>query len=107
MAGQDMKVWRHNARENLINQLGGRCVDCGKDKDEVKLEFSHVIPLTDEQAEHRVKIGSNKRMILYRKEAAEGLIALRCHPCNTRMSNQEPKQGFLTLIAHTGIEQPF
>lgn len=105
---QDMKIWRKKARENLINQLGGICVDCGKTKDEVKLEFSHIMPLTEEQHDYRCKIGGNRRICLYRREAKEGLIVLRCHSCNTKMSNREPKQGFLTLLPnHVGINIPF
>jgi hypothetical protein len=80
---QDMKTWRRNARQRLIDQLGGKCVDCGND-DRETLQFDHITPLTEEQAAHRVRIGANSRMVLYRKEAAEGLLALRCPSCNTR-----------------------
>lgn len=96
---QDMKIWRHNARCKLLEKLGGRCVDCGEDEIE-KLEFDHIVPLTDEQAEYRVRIGSNMRMVLYRKEAKEGLLEIRCKRCNTRKS-REPKQGTLSLFQIT------
>ena len=103
-----MKVWRHNARRNLMTKLGGICVDCGEDDFE-KLEFDHIVPLTDEQLSYRVNIGSNKRMVLYRKEAAEGLLEIRCVRCNRRKS-KEPKQGTLTLFNITNyarIDIPF
>lgn len=93
---QDMKVWRENARRKLKEQLGGRCVDCGRTEKEVPLIFSHVVPLTDEQHEHRVKIGSTHRLVLYRKEAAENLLTLRCQSCNIKQS-KEPKQGFFSF----------
>jgi hypothetical protein len=80
---QDMKTWRRNARRRLIEQLGGKCVDCGL-TDFEKLEFDHITPLTREQRDHRVRIGANSRIVMYRKEAAEGLLTLRCGGCNTR-----------------------
>lgn len=98
---QDMKIWRANARVRLREQLGGICVDCGTTKN---LTFSHVVPLSDEQHEYRVKVGSNKRLVLYRREAAEGLLCLRCQSCNNRQA-AEPRQGFLTYDAPT--VQPF
>ena len=105
---QDMKVWRKNARRKLMEQLGNKCVDCGEGEYE-KLEFDHIVPLTDEQNEYRVNIGSNMRICLYRKEAAEGLLVVRCDRCNVRKS-REPKQGTLTLFGITNyakIDAPF
>jgi len=90
-----MKIWRRRARVKLIIQLGGLCVDCGEDEHEL-LEFDHIVPLTDEQQEWRAKIGANARMVLNRKEAAEGLLELRCKRCNMRKS-RNPKQGTLSL----------
>lgn len=97
---QPMKVWRERARARLKAQLGGRCVDCGRTEPEVRLVFSHVVPLTDEQAEFRVKIGANRRLILYRREAAEGLLVLRCQACNVEQA-KEPKQGVFTFDVAT------
>lgn len=76
-----MKIWRRNARLRLIAKLGGQCANCGE-TDTAKLEFNHLIPLTDEQCDFRAQIGANKRMVLYRREAEEGLLDLRCQICN-------------------------
>lgn len=102
---QDMKIWRHNARQRLIAELGGKCVDCGSVEN---LTFDHVTPLTDEQAEWRAWIGANARMVLYRKEAKEGLLRIRCQRCNTRKAS-EPKQTTMTFdIPTTDYERvPF
>lgn len=99
---QDMKVWRESARRKLKEQLGGRCVDCGRTEAEVRLEFSHVVPLTPEQDEYRARIGVHSRLVLYRKEAAENLLTLRCHSCNIKQS-KEPKQGFFSFSNPTLI----
>lgn len=102
---QNMKEWRHKAKARLKEQLGGRCVDCGS----TVVIFDHVIPLTDEQSEHRAKIGSNSRLVMYRKEAKEGLLCLRCQSCNVKKA-REPKQGtleFLQTLFHKTIEQPY
>mgnify|MGYP006374332161 CR=1 FL=1 len=77
---QDMKVWRTNATRKLKISLGGECVDCGKD-DLEKLTIEHIEPLTEEQSIHRSKIGRNSRLVLYRKEAKEGLLTLLCQRC--------------------------
>jgi 5-methylcytosine-specific restriction endonuclease McrA len=87
---QDMKVWRKNARAKLIAELGGKCVDCGTTEN---LEFDHKVPLTDEQQDYRVRIGSNMRICLYRREAREDLLALRCERCNIRKARAGHKQG--------------
>lgn len=90
-----MKIWRRNARLRLIEKMGGKCVDCEIDDPE-KLTFDHVLPLTDEQAEYRREIGANKRMVLNRREEAEGLLELRCQRCQN-LKAREPKQGTLVF----------
>lgn len=91
------KKWRRKIRERLIYELGGVCVDCGTDED---LQFDHIIPLTEDQHAWRVLIGANARMLLYRREVKEGLLALRCPRCNTRKA-KEPKQSTLTFSIPT------
>jgi len=92
-----MKEWRAKARERLKAKLGGRCVDCGS---RASLIFSHVIPLTEEQADYRCRIGSNARLVQYRREAKEGLLTLRCQSCNLKQAN-ERGQGFFTYSTPT------
>lgn len=99
---QPMKVWRVKARQRLIEELGGVCVDCGKN---FGLVISHITPLTNEQSEYRAKIGANKRLVLYRKEAKENLVTLRCQSCNINQS-QERGQGFFTYSCAT-VDAPF
>lgn len=77
---QPVKEWRQIARRKLKIALGGECVHCGNDN-LAKLTFDHIEPLTEEQHLHRVKIGANSRLVLYRKEAKEGLLQLLCQRC--------------------------
>jgi len=88
-----MKQWRSKAREKLKAELGGKCWACGGTDN---LTFAHVIPLTDEQASYRTNCGANKRLVLYRKEAKEGLLKLLCQSCNVKES-KDPKQGWLAF----------
>lgn len=101
---QKMKEWRTRARLKLILAMGGKCVDCKQD-DPAELTFDHIVPLSDEQATYRQRIGANSRMVMNRKEAAEGLITLRCYVCQ-RKKNCEPKQGSLEFV-HAGRDVPF
>lgn len=91
-----MKTWRHNARLKLIHRLGGKCVGwkgpCPHNQtDPEKLKFEHITPLTEEQQDYREKCGANMRMVMNRKEAAEGLIQLMCQSCNIRKSYDQTR----------------
>ena len=86
---QDMIVWRKLARSRLVMQLGGECVGCGRSD---KLTFDHINPLTEEQDAHRARIGVNSRLVLYRKEAAEGLLQLLCQSCQLKKQFRNSKQ---------------
>lgn len=93
---QDMKVWRRKARLKLIADLGGKCVGwngpCPHNQtDPEKLKFEHKTPLTEEQQNHRERIGVNMRMVQNRKEAAEGLLQLMCQSCNIRKSHDQTR----------------
>jgi len=79
-----MKIWRKQARERLIADLGGVC-PCGSTQN---LVIAHKTPLTPEQHKHRVKIGGNSRIVLYRKEHAQGLIKLLCQSCNIKEAHE-------------------
>lgn len=99
---QKMSVWRKKARAKLIAELtNGKncCVTCGSTQN---LVIAHHVPLTEEQAEYRSKIGSSCRLVLYRREAKEGLVTVRCQSCNIKQS-KEVDQGWLPLY----MEAPF
>lgn len=64
-------------RAELIEQLGGKCVQCGATE---RLEFDHLEPRTWLAENHNLWT----RMAKYRREAAEGKIQLLCKSCNCR-----------------------
>jgi hypothetical protein len=103
---QDMKTWRRKARLRLLERLGGKCVDCGLD-DSDRLVFDHITPLTREQREHRERIGINSRMVLYRKEAEEGLLAVRCQRCNILRQARCQPEPEETQLEPTTEDRPF
>lgn len=73
--GARQKDWAKRARLQLIEKLGGKCVRCGAVK---KLEIDHIIP-RDYKIE---KYGSDRRISIYRREAAEGKLQVLCAVCN-------------------------
>jgi len=73
--GARQKIWAKKARLQLIQQLGGACVRCGAKR---KLELDHIIP-RDYKIE---KYGSDRRISIYRREAAEGKLQVLCAKCN-------------------------
>lgn len=92
------RAWRIALRAHLIAQLGDKCADCGVPSSEKKLVFGHITPLTIEQHEHRVAIGANARMSLYRREIEEGLIKCLCQSCNIKQSFKERKPSEPTFL---------
>jgi hypothetical protein len=64
-------------RAALVCALGGRCVDCGT---ATRLEFDHTVPRTWSAR----RCSSWTRVRIYQREAAEGLLCLRCRTCNAR-----------------------
>jgi 5-methylcytosine-specific restriction endonuclease McrA len=94
--GQPMKIWRRNARLRLIAKLGGKCFGCDETRPE-KLEFEHKTPITAEEQKYREECGANARMVLNRKEAAEGKLQLACRKCNVKKSvyqTRKPKWAY-------------
>jgi hypothetical protein len=63
------------ARELLIEELGGQCVDCGSTE---SLQFDHTVVRTWSAR----KTSRWVRIARYRREALAGVIALRCKVCN-------------------------
>jgi 5-methylcytosine-specific restriction endonuclease McrA len=70
-------LWARKARALLVAQLGGKCVDCGSKE---ALQFDHIAPRTWTAN----RTSRHYRMCLYRREAAAGVIVLRCASCNKK-----------------------
>jgi len=87
---QDMKVWRWNAKAELYAVLGNACADCGAELGDKPLEIAHVSPLTNDEAARRERIGSNRRLVMYRRQAEAGEVVLKCHPCNCADKENKP-----------------
>lgn len=62
----------------LINFLGGRCIDCGEENPEL-LTFDHKRGYRDWEPS---EVHATKRMRIYTEEAIQGLIQLLCKHCN-------------------------
>lgn len=82
-ARQKRRRYRVERRE-LIRQLGGACVQCGCTRVKL-LEFDHVAPRTWERVNHN----QMTRLRFYQREAAAGLIELRCRSCNASKGKPE------------------
>lgn len=86
------REWAAKKRAELIEQLGGCCVDCGKTR---RLEFHHTVPRT--WVANRLSRWA--RMVRYIREAAEGKITLLCRRCNVKRG--QPK------APEVSVEEPF
>lgn len=62
-------------KAELIKRLGGKCVQCGS---ETMLEINHIYGRTWQPR----KLTHYRRVLRYRKEAAEGLLNVLCEECN-------------------------
>ncbi len=78
-----VKQWAKRARAQLIQELGGQCMDCRETRPE-HLTFDHIQAWT-RNWECTGK-STDQRMIHYRREAAAGLLQLLCMKCNARKS---------------------
>jgi hypothetical protein len=80
-ANQRRKEYLHRKyladRAELVQQLGGKCAHCGTVHN---LEFNHLEPRTWITR----KVNRPQRMVLYRREAAEGKLNLLCGTCNKK-----------------------
>jgi hypothetical protein len=75
------------ARELLITELGGQCVQCGSTD---HLTFDHLGKRTWVAA----RTSRWVRIARYRREADEGLVVLKCQRCNgQRWRNQYTDYG--------------
>lgn len=72
--------WYYFGRLALIKQLGGKCVDCGTKGRNKKnrLELDHIHGRDWKPREK----SRWQRLTIYRREAAEGKLAVRCAKCN-------------------------
>lgn len=65
------------ARQKLVEDLGGKCEECGETS---RLQIDHIYkPIWMPR-----RVGSDMRLIIYRREAKLGLVRLLCVRCNRR-----------------------
>ena len=93
--GKSQKAWAMRRRARLIEELGGECVDCGTKK---RLEVDHKFGTTWTQK----KLGSDQRVSKFVKEAARGLIEIRCRSCNARKGRPSTRSIHAILIPFQG-----
>ena len=80
--GVRQREWAKRARVKLIEQLGGRCAQCGSLKD---LELDHLYPSqTIINRPWNKRQDSSHRISILRREAKEGLLQVLCSECNKR-----------------------
>ena len=99
--GREQKIWAVKRRLKLIQELGGECVQCGSISN---LELDHIHGKDWVARE----LGSDQRVCLYIKEAAQGLIQVLCKSCNVKKGDHNfpartmavcPKTPFNTVPA--------
>lgn len=69
--------WAKRERERLIQELGGACAYCGARR---RLEIDHIKGTTWVLA----KKSRWMRVVIYRREAMNGLLQVLCRHCNAR-----------------------
>lgn len=72
-----LAAWAKRERARLIKRLGGACAYCGARS---RLEIDHIYGTTWRLA----KKSRWMRVIIYRREAREGLLQVLCRHCNAR-----------------------
>ena len=86
------RYWRR--RKWLIEQLGGKCAECGMTK---RLEIDHLQP-----RERKVeKVNSVTRAKRYIEEYRRGLVQLPCRKCNRAKGRPEP-----VSVVEAGLRSP-
>jgi hypothetical protein len=87
--GLRQRIWAKKKREELLVELGSRCVHCGKYAWELEkgqqLEFDCIEARGD--AHHRG--AASERMCFYRKQHKMGNIQILCSDCNCKKSLTE------------------
>lgn len=101
------REWAKRARLQLIESLGGKCVDCGSVEE---LQLDHIEPCT--WAERRPFMEQSQRLSVMRREAKEGKITVRCKRCNVSKGNHsfgfQPRMPELEPVGETIYgEAPF
>jgi len=78
--------WARKQRLQLRRLLGLRCWNCGS-RDYRKLEFDCIFPQGDF---HHRRMDWSWRMSFYRRQLAEGNLALLCQSCNSKKGDDYP-----------------
>lgn len=84
--GARQKLWAAKKRLQLIESLGGKCVQC-EESDANKLAFDHIRE-EDRDWDCR-KTEWSHRMSIYAREIAEGKIQLLCETCNSKKAQNK------------------
>ena len=79
------REWAARARLQLVNQLGGMCVDCGSQSD---LVVDHIYARTWSLR----SVEQSRRVARYRREAVLGLLTVRCLVCNSRKGSPRQRE---------------
>lgn len=82
--GKRQKQWAVRARADLVQLLGGRCVECGTTEE---LHLDCILP----QGHHHHKLDSSSRVSFYRRQHAEGNLQVLCAACNGRKGALDDK----------------
>lgn len=81
---QNQNEWAKCARLRLIQQLGGKCAQCGSVE---RLEINHIQGTEKDLS----RMSPSARVCLYRKEAKQGKLNVLCRACNLRYRPKKTK----------------
>jgi hypothetical protein len=100
LVGKRQREWAKRARLALIESLGGICVDCGCTELN-DLQLDHIAPA----GWNRESVDQSWRMSIYRREAKEGKLTVRCYSCNASKKDRNGSQARIPAIIN--VEHPF
>ena len=81
--GLRQKIWAKHARQKLMEELGGCCVECGTVK---RLTFDCIVPQGD--SHHRMD--ASARMSFYHKQHAVKNVQILCKRHNDSKADSIP-----------------
>lgn len=87
--GLRQRAWARQVRDRIVNELGGKCKDCGTDVK--KLCLHHV----EGKSWVSNKLEWSHRISIIQREHTQGLIDLLCIGCNNRRGDPSAWLDFL------------